>query len=139
MRRVELNKAMILAMMSAARESRDNAYAPYSNFKVGAAVMGDSGKIYLGSNVENASFGLCMCAERIAIYKAVNEGERRIKAVVVVAGESEIARPCGACLQVISEFSLAEDPTVIVAANADLSYDVGTLDDYLPMRFNLEQ
>lgn len=117
----------------------ENAYAPYSNFRVGAAVMGGSGKVYLGCNVENASYGLCMCAERVAILKAICEGERQIKAVVIVAGENSIARPCGACLQTISEFSLPEDPTVIVAASADLTYDVGTLDDYLPMRFSLEQ
>ncbi|MCE5200561.1 cytidine deaminase [bacterium] len=129
----------MLRMLMAARDARECAYAPYSNFKVGAAVLGEkSNNIYTGCNVENASYGLSMCAERVAIFKAVADGVRTIRAVAIIAGDGEIARPCGACLQVIAEFSPEDEPTVIAAANTDLEYDVWNLNDYLPMRFHLE-
>ena len=130
-------KAMILAMMAAARDVREKAYAPYSNFKVGAAVRGESGKVYLGCNVENVSSGLTVCAERVAIQNAISEGERAISAVVVVAGRNEISRPCGACLQVMREFAPPNETLVIAACSLDGSYDTFTLDDYLPMPFSL--
>lgn len=133
-----VEKALLLAMMAAARDVRERAYVPYSGFKVGAAVLAGSGRIYMGCNVENASYGLTMCAERVAIQRAVSEGEREIKAVVTVAGEHEIARPCGACLQVIAEFAPKGEQVTIVASSADGAYDVHTLGDYLPMRFELE-
>ena len=82
---------------------RLNAYAPYSGFKVGAAVTGKSGKIYGGANVENASFGLTVCAERSALYAAVTAGEDTFSALVVVADAEPPVTPCGACLQVIRE------------------------------------
>ena len=132
-----VDKAMVLAMMAAARDARENAYAPHSNFKVGAAVRAESGKVYLGCNVENVSSGLTVCAERVAIQKAISEGERAISVVVVVAGEQEIARPCGACLQVMREFAPSNEPLVIAACALDGSYDTFTLDDYLPMPFLL--
>ncbi len=120
-----------------ASDAREKAYAPYSSFKVGAVVEGGSGKIYLGCNVENSSYGLSICAERAAVCSAVAAGETQIKTVVVVAGEDEPARPCGACLQFVAEFSPKDSPAVIVTASTDLNYDVHTLDDYLPMRFEL--
>jgi len=133
-----VEKAMLLAMIAAAIDHRKNAYAPYSGFKVGAAVVGGSGKkVYFGSNVENASYGLSMCAERVAILKAVSEGEREIRAVVVCAGEGEPVPPCGACLQVIAEFSPKDEPTVIVTCSADGTYTQATLADYLPMPFKM--
>ena len=132
-----MEKAVLLTMLSGAMDAREKAYAPYSQFKVGAAVKGESGKVYFGSNVENASYSLTICAERSAILRAVFEGERHIRAMVVVAGEHEIARPCGACLQVLSEFAAKDDPPVILAASTDGSYDVFSLDEYMPMRFDL--
>ncbi len=90
---------------------RERAYAPYSQFKVGAAVMGESGKIYDGANVENASFGLTICAERAAIAKAVSAGERGIRAVAVCTENG--VTPCGACRQVIREFA-ADCPVYLV-------------------------
>lgn len=134
-----VEKTQLFAMMMAARDARDKAYAPYSQFQVGAAVLGGSGKVYIGCNVENASYGLTMCAERVAIFKAVSEGETIIKAVAIAAGESEIARPCGACLQVTSEFSDPSDPTVILASSLDGSYDIHTINDYLPMQFQMDK
>ncbi len=98
-------------LVRAARRARRRAYAPYSGFKVGAAVLTRSGAIVTGCNVENASYGLSVCAERAAVQRAVAEGHRGMKAIAVVAGSSG-ATPCGACRQVMREFGIAE---VIVA------------------------
>ncbi len=136
---MSVSKATVLAMLGAASDARDRAYAPYSEFRVGAAVLAGSGKVYVGCNVENASYGLTVCAERVAILRAVSEGETSIAAVVVVGGDAEIARPCGACLQVMAEFSRDDEPVVIAASSSDLTYDMLTLDDYLPLRFMLEK
>jgi len=133
-----VDKALLLAMVAAATDLRKNAYAPYSKFKVGAAVLGGSGnKVYYGSNVENASYGLTVCAERVAIFRAISEGERQIKAVVVCAGEDEPSPPCGACLQVMAEFAPTDEPLAIITCSADGTYAQATLDDYLPMPFRL--
>src|SRR4051794_18230299 len=88
----------------AARAAVKSCYAPYSKFRVGAAVLGGSGKIYAGCNVENASYGLCNCAERTAIFTAVAAGERAIRAVAVFTPTPGLTMPCGACRQVINEF-----------------------------------
>ena len=134
-----IEKARLLALIAAAMDHRKNAYAPYSNFKVGAAVLGGSGKVYLGSNVENASYGLTVCAERVAIFKAISEGESEIRAVVVCAGEREPASPCGACLQVMAEFAPKKEPMTVVTCSADGTYSQATLADYLPVPFRLER
>jgi cytidine deaminase len=126
-------------MLVAARDVRENAYVPYSGFKVGAAVMCDSGKVYTGCNIENASYGLTVCAERVAVQKAVSEGERQIVAVGIVTGGPEIARPCGACLQVIAEFSTTDALAVIVSGTVDLKYEVLNLCDYLPKPFSFNK
>ena len=130
-----IDQATIDAAIAAAREARERAYAPYSGFRVGAAVVGASGRMYAGCNIENASYGLTVCAERVAIWKAVSEGETNIRLVATVAGEGEIARSCGACLQVISEFSAADSPTLICACSVDGDYDVREIGEYLPMGF----
>jgi len=133
-----VEKAMLLAMMAAAKDVRERAYAPYSGFKVGAAVVGGTGKkVYLGCNVENASYGLTLCAERVAICRAISEGEKTISAVVVVGGEKAPARPCGACLQVMAEFAPKNEPLVIVTCTASDTYTQATLADYLPIPFTL--
>jgi cytidine deaminase len=88
----------------AARSASKAAYAPYSKFPVGAAVLTESGKIFAGCNVENASYGLCNCAERTAIFSAVTAGERTIRAVAVYTPTKTATSPCGACRQVINEF-----------------------------------
>ncbi|MDA8242838.1 MAG: cytidine deaminase [Elusimicrobia bacterium] len=89
-------------LIEAAKSAQKKAYCPYSRYPVGAAVLTDSGRLYTGCNVENASFGLAMCAERVAIFKAVSHGDKKIKAVCVAA---KSAKPCGACRQVIIEFA----------------------------------
>ena len=91
-------------LIEAATKARENAFAPYSNFKVGAAVETASGKIFTGCNVENASYGLTVCAERVAIWKAVSEGARDFIGITIVADTDELTPPCGACRQIIWEF-----------------------------------
>lgn len=91
-------------LIAAARQAREHAHAPYSKFRVGAAVRTTSGKIFGGCNVENASYGLTICAERVAIFKAVSEGEREFESVAVVTDTDDLTPPCGACRQIIWEF-----------------------------------
>jgi cytidine deaminase len=92
------------ALVAAAHEARDRAYAPYSGFQVGAALLTDDGSRFTGANVENASYGLSMCAERTAVFHAVAQGVRQLQAVAVVASNDEPTWPCGACRQVLYEF-----------------------------------
>jgi cytidine deaminase len=99
------NKATPETLMREAVKARDASYSPYSRFAVGAALLGVSGRVYHGCNVENASFGLTCCAERTALFKAVSEGEQDFLAVAVTARTGHGAPPCGACRQVLAEFS----------------------------------
>ena len=92
------------ALIAEAKQFRENAYAPYSNFRVGAALRALSGRIFGGCNVENATYGLTVCAERIAIFKAISEGERGFDAIAVVTDADALTPPCGACRQIIWEF-----------------------------------
>lgn len=115
---------------TAARQAAQAAYAPYSKFRVGAAVLTSSGKIFPGCNVENASYGLCNCAERTAIFTAAAQGERAIDAVVVYTPTAMPTSPCGACRQVINEFgpqalviSVCDGPARIEKRLADLLPD----------------
>lgn len=91
-------------LIAAARQAREFAHAPYSRFRVGAAVRTKTGRIFSGCNIENASYGLTLCAERVAIFKAVSEGEREFDSIVVVADTEKLTPPCGACRQIIWEF-----------------------------------
>jgi cytidine deaminase len=126
-RNIDIEKLVALA-----RAARRQAYAPYSHYRVGAAVLAKSGKMYAGCNVENAAYPSGLCAERVAIFKAVSEGERRLVALVVVT--SNLGSPCGACRQVFSEF--ADDEAMIVLAPArGKSRRVYRLQDLLPNRF----
>jgi cytidine deaminase len=90
-------------LITAAKQARENAHAPYSNFRVGAALRSSSGRIFGGCNVENATCGLTMCAERVAIFKAISEGERGFSAIAVVTDTDALTPPCGACRQLIWE------------------------------------
>jgi cytidine deaminase len=92
------------ALISAAKDARLNAHAPYSNFRVGAALRATSGRIFGGCNVENATYGLTVCAERVAIFKAISEGERGFDAISIVTDTDALTPPCGACRQLIWEF-----------------------------------
>jgi cytidine deaminase len=91
-------------LLRAAREVRERAHAPFSKFKVGAAIRDDIGRIFTGCNVENATYGLTMCAERVAIFKAVSEGAGKLERVAVVADTEALTLPCGACRQLLWEF-----------------------------------
>ena len=91
-------------LATAALAVRENAFAPFSNFKVGAAVMGLDGRIHTGCNVENATYGLTVCAERVAVFKGISEGARRFKRVAVAADTEKLTPPCGACRQILWEF-----------------------------------
>lgn len=105
-------KAALRTLIDAAARARRNAYAPYSRFRVGAAVQTAEGSVYTGANVENAAYPVSLCAERVAMHKAISDGHRRLDSVVVVADGSEPAMPCGACRQVMAEFGVRR---VIVA------------------------
>lgn len=117
-------------LIASARAAREQAYAPYSNFKVGAALKGKSGRIYTGCNVENAAYGHTMCAERTAVFKAVSEGEQEFEVIAVVTQNG--VPPCGSCRQVMLEF--APDMTVIIA-DIQGNARVTTVCDLLPDSF----
>jgi len=117
-------------LIAKAMEAREKAYAPYSDFAVGAALLAKSGRVYTGCNVENASYGLSICAERTAVFKAVSEGERDFEALAVVTEKG--VTPCGACRQVLMEFG--EDIQVIVADETG-GYRVFSLQELLPEAF----
>lgn len=123
-------------LIAEAQKKMKNAYAPYSGFKVGAAVLGESEKIYSGCNVENASFGLTICAERNAVFQAIAAGETKIQAVLIVSDAESPAPPCGACRQVLVEF--AENIPVILQ-NLSGQRKYFKLHDLLPERFELEK
>jgi cytidine deaminase len=92
------------ALIEAARLARENAHAPYSHFRVGAAVEDETGRIFTGCNVENATYGLTLCAERVAVFKGISEGAKRFTRIAVVADTDRLTPPCGACRQILWEF-----------------------------------
>lgn len=123
-------------LLMRAKEAKNGAYAPYSRFKVGAALLCRSGRVFTGANVENASYGVTCCAERVALYKAVGDGEREFMAIAVVSDSNGLTYPCGACRQALSEFSPKMD---VIAANCTLEHDTTTLDALLPCAFSGEE
>ena len=120
-------------LLQAALDARLKAYAPYSKFLVGAAVRAESGEIYTGCNIENASYGLTVCAERNALFNAVGAGERKFTALCVVGDTEEPISPCGACRQVMAEFKVP----CIILANLNGKIVEYTLDELLPLSFSL--
>lgn len=130
----------IQELISRALEARKNAYAPYSDFRVGAALLSDSGGIYTGCNIENSAYTPTNCAERTAFFKAVSEGVRSFRAICIAGGPGERepedpCPPCGVCRQVMLEFC-GPDFEVILAVNGQ-QYEVYTLDRLVPMGFRL--
>ena len=119
-----------------AREISERAYAPYSKFKVGAALETASGQVYAACNVENAALGECICAERAAVCKAVSEGHRRFARMAVYADSPDYCLPCGSCRQVLSEFSPDMEILCIRGNGGYVSY---RLHELLPHRFKLEE
>ncbi len=130
-----MNRRAKNKLMRAAQVASKSAYAPYSKFPVGAAVLAESGKVYAGCNVENASYGLCNCAERTAIFSAIAAGERSIRAIAVYTATRSPTLPCGACRQVMREFG----PLSEVLASCDSAEVIETtLDALLPAAFGPE-
>ena len=138
-----MNAEGLLVMASVTRHS---AYAPYSHFKVGAALLTERGKIYTGCNIENAAYTPSNCAERTAFFKAVSDGERNFRAIAIVGGKEgekdyDFCSPCGVCRQVMMEFCDPETFQIILAVSRD-KYDIFTLKELLPFGFgpdNLEK
>jgi homotetrameric cytidine deaminase len=125
------------SLLRAAADAAARAHCPYSGFRVGAAVLSADGRVYAACNVENASYGLTICAERAAVFRAVAEGARSFKAVAVVADAGMIPWPCGACCQVLAEFC-ADDVPVYAARLSDLDAPLSArLGDLLPRAFRL--
>lgn len=122
-------------LVEAACAQRTRSYSPYSRFRVGAALLGRSGTVYLGTNVENASFGLSICAERAAVCRAVADGERVFEAIAICADGSEPTSPCGACRQVLLEFG--PDLIVLMAGNRGVAGPVlvATAGELVPLAF----
>ncbi len=124
-------------LLKAAQKVKEKAYAPYSHFHVGAAVLTSSGKIYSGCNVENTSYGLTICAERNAIFQMVNSGEQQISEILVIGDTEEFLPPCGACRQVIAEFSKKD--TILYMCNKHGQWKQTTVDDIIPYTFFLDK
>ena len=125
-----MNKEQLINEAEAVRQS---AYVPYSHFAVGAALLTKSGKVYTGCNIENASYSLTCCAERVAIFKAVSEGETAFRSLAISAETEEPVSPCGACRQVMSEFFTEE--TDIYLANLEGNSLRTTVNEILPFSF----
>lgn len=132
-----LNEPQLAALVTSASKVRESAYTPYSNFKVGAAVVGEDDRVFFGCNVENASYGLSLCAERSALASAVANCCKRVKAVVVVTGDSPPSTPCGACRQWINELGGAA--CEIICANPQGEIRRFTLTKLLPDSFELKR
>ena len=123
-------------LMDKAKDASKNSYSPFSRFAVGAAALASSGKIYQGCNVENSSFGLTICAERCAIFKAISEGEREILAVAIYSPNSDSCYPCGACRQVMYEFQGDDEEIVVITENLG-ALEINKLSFFLPCGFRI--
>lgn len=145
MERGQVDKEQTQELISAAMAQLERAYAPYSHFKVGAALLTEEGRIYTGCNIENAAYTPTNCGERTAFFKAVSEGERSFRAICIVGGmdgvPTDYTAPCGVCRQVMMEFCSPEEFEIILARGVE-DYQVYKLKDLLPCGFgpgNLEK
>jgi cytidine deaminase len=120
-------------LLQAALAARENAHAPYSNFKVGAAIEDDSGRIHTGCNIENATYGLTLCAERVAVFKAISEGARKFTRIAVAADTGILAPPCGACRQILWEFC---GDAELILTNLQNKTETFRLKDLFPRPFD---
>lgn len=122
-------------LMDKAKEASKMSYSPFSKFAVGAGVLAGSGKIYSGCNIENSSFGMTICAERCAIFKAISEGEKKILAVAIYSPNEDDCYPCGACRQVMYEFQGDSEVEIITEEKDNLN--VRKMSDFLPFGFKI--
>lgn len=136
-----MTKDEILELISEAYQAQKSSYAPYSHFQVGAALLGISGKVYRGCNIENAAFTPTNCGERTAFFKAVSEGEKEFRAIAIVGNKENeeldieaFTSPCGVCRQVMAEFCKPDEFQIIMANRSD-NYKVYTLKELLPLGF----
>jgi cytidine deaminase len=120
-------------LLKKADEAKRHAYAPYSNFRVGAALLSRSGRVYVGANIENAAFSVTCCAERVALFGAVMNGERDFEAIAVTSDSDRITTPCGVCRQALFEFSPRMD---VISSNNALEYETKKLSAMLPGGFS---
>lgn len=123
-------------LIEAAKRAREKAYAPYSNFSVGAALLAENGELFYGCNVENASYGLTNCAERTAFFNAITAGQSSFQALAIVADSKEPIVPCGACRQVMSEFCKREMPVILANLAGEIMET--TVGELLPKAFTAE-
>ena len=137
----KLSELQVQELIQKAMNMRTFSYAPYSEFKVGAALLTESGKVFTGCNIENAAYTPCNCAERTAFFKAVSEGIRSFRAICVVGGKgadlTEYAAPCGVCRQVMMEFCNPDTFEIILAVSPE-KYEIFKLKDLFPMGFGPE-
>jgi len=117
----------ISELAAAARDAQKNAYAPYSGFKVGAAVLTGSGNVFAGANVENASFGLTICAERAAVAAAIGAGDTDLRVIAIATDGNEPTVPCGACRQVLAEFNQSLEIVALTSSGKKQHFDLGEL------------
>jgi cytidine deaminase len=127
----------IKELIDRAEEAREKAYAPYSGFHVGAALLCDDGSVYTGCNVENASYGATVCAERTALLKAVSDGKRAFTQMVIISDSTDYVSPCGICRQVLSEFCSGE--FAVIMCRKDRAYRVMTLEQLFLHGFSLKK
>ncbi|PID63334.1 MAG: cytidine deaminase [Ignavibacteriae bacterium] len=121
-------------LLQLAVKAKKNAYAPYSNFRVGAILVTENGNLYSGVNVENSSYGLTNCAERTAVFKAVSEGETKFKTIMLSSDAEDFITPCGACRQVLME--ICGKDLEVVLSNANNEIRILNLEELLPLSFN---
>lgn len=131
--KINIDEKTIEKLIDMALKKREEAYVPYSNFKVGSAVLTSDGEVIGGFNIENASFGATNCAERTAIFSALNRGYKEIKALAVVGDLKSYTYPCGICRQVMAEFSKETMPVIVIKSRED--YKIHTLGEILPGAF----
>ncbi len=123
-------------LMDTAKEAAKKSYSPFSKFAVGAGVLTSSGKVYGGCNIENSSFGMTICAERCAIFKAVSDGEKEILAVAIYSPNEDDCYPCGACRQVMYEFQGEREIEIITEEKGELN--IKKMSDFLPFGFKIQ-
>ena len=134
-----MNSAQRTRLLDAAERTLRNAHAPHSHYRVGAAVLTEGGRIFAGCNIENASYSLTLCAERVAVGAALAAGAKHIRAVAVVADGPSVPYPCGACRQVLAEFAKDDTPILVAIRGHQRAAEIFTLGALLPHAFRFHK